>query len=879
MAPATSEHEKNSLHLSSLHEAGNAGRAMISEEKWVMAEGTPSLAWAVIGFCQGPDFPTPECFSLSQDFGSNDLALNPYFSKPLFQLFNLAPLPSHSSKVQLRIIMSGYEDNGSEARDGWDSLPLSLLTQIFEHLLRGSTPHPKYLPMKRAAWYDCSQVCKHWKYAMQESLVRLRGIEFHAPDKTQPSVYRLLSDPRLLQRSGGCVQSLVEAPYDGQWQPSDFPHCSQLVLRRALEHVSTSFDATCVAQLKVLSVLVLGGGFSTMSNAAALPISLNTLVINCPGNPKDSRLTFPDWPPGRFVEWLSLSSHALQISPLKIQGCFKQVSLHTALLLLDSPAMKEANKMPIQSREAIAEGELNLIADGIARDDVLMEFQLNCDSMLVGAQPEGGLNDIMLASETGEEVADNYITLRNDNVLRAFETAVHKVMDPDSEVQRAVGDSSAPGSTSTTFETAVHKVMDPDSELRPPIKSPTPTPTTVSTTVSQVLRAFETAVQKVMDPDSEVHVRLKQQWHKFMDPDFEVTPPISPPHPQTVSPSLRRLRQAVPKGMDPVQRFNVRLRQHAQVIWSLFRGSPPKATPTPPHTGLQVLRAFETAVHKVMDPDSEVQRAFETAVHKVMDPDSEVQRAFETAVHKVMDPDSEVQRAFETAVHKVQRAFETAVHKVMDPDSEVQRAFETAVHKVQRAFETAVHKVLRAFETAVHKVMDPDSEVQRAFETAVHKVMDPDSEVQRAFETAVHKVMDPDSEVALVAAYRNANKGATPHVPQLQLTVNHNGPEIELSLTRQREGDTGPVSLRLDGPGAGLGEALPQLLQQGAETLAKLQAAAAAKEAGGGNACSACLMPHSSSQQPLMMMMMGPSGMIAAPPFVYRAVSFRLWDP
>ena len=61
--------------------------------------------------------------------------------------------------------------------------------------------------------------------------MRLRGIEFHAPEITEPAVYQLLSHPGLLERSGPSIQSLVECPYDGRWRPEDFPNCSQVPMQ------------------------------------------------------------------------------------------------------------------------------------------------------------------------------------------------------------------------------------------------------------------------------------------------------------------------------------------------------------------------------------------------------------------------------------------------------------------------------------------------------------------------------------------------------------------------------------------------------------------------------------------------------------------------
>jgi hypothetical protein len=51
----------------------------------------------------------------------------------------------------------------------WADLPIAVLSQIFDDILRAPTPHPSYVPGKLATWCSLFRTCKHWRAAILET--------------------------------------------------------------------------------------------------------------------------------------------------------------------------------------------------------------------------------------------------------------------------------------------------------------------------------------------------------------------------------------------------------------------------------------------------------------------------------------------------------------------------------------------------------------------------------------------------------------------------------------------------------------------------------------------------------------------------------------
>jgi hypothetical protein len=153
-----------------------------------------------------------------------------------------------------------------------DSLPISILVIIFEKLLRAPTPHPSFLEFKvqasilkkhkphchhhnvlhtqSQAWSSIYRVCKLWRAAILETEVgvclpkeinlqvsnflrtaRIRGLELHDPDHCDvESLSKLLCDSKMIAASGNSLLTIVDAPFNGKWQPSAFKNLSQVRL-------------------------------------------------------------------------------------------------------------------------------------------------------------------------------------------------------------------------------------------------------------------------------------------------------------------------------------------------------------------------------------------------------------------------------------------------------------------------------------------------------------------------------------------------------------------------------------------------------------------------------------------------------------------------
>ena len=60
-------------------------------------------------------------------------------------------------------------DEAEDCVPPWDSLPIAVLTHIFDFLLRAPTPHPTYLPGKLASWSSLFRTCHHWRAAIMET--------------------------------------------------------------------------------------------------------------------------------------------------------------------------------------------------------------------------------------------------------------------------------------------------------------------------------------------------------------------------------------------------------------------------------------------------------------------------------------------------------------------------------------------------------------------------------------------------------------------------------------------------------------------------------------------------------------------------------------
>jgi hypothetical protein len=51
----------------------------------------------------------------------------------------------------------------------WADLPISVLTHIFDMILRAPTPHPDYLDGKLASWCSLFRTCRQWRLAVVET--------------------------------------------------------------------------------------------------------------------------------------------------------------------------------------------------------------------------------------------------------------------------------------------------------------------------------------------------------------------------------------------------------------------------------------------------------------------------------------------------------------------------------------------------------------------------------------------------------------------------------------------------------------------------------------------------------------------------------------
>jgi hypothetical protein len=220
---------------------------------------------------------------------------------------------------------------------------------------------------------------------------RIRGLELHDPDHTDQACYsKLLSDPQFLRSSGESMQSIVDVPYNGGWKPTDFKNLSQLIIRRAnAPNVPHEFDIGVTHGMAHLKVLVLSSGFNSIVNVELLPDSCCTLVVSCPGHPQESHLEMPAWPPGKSLEWLSLSAHTLQMDLELVRGHVRQLNIHTAFLFIECPAMRPHYRKRLDDRLAAAEHLLTGVVQELVEDTNLLELQLNCEVVSGGRKPMG----------------------------------------------------------------------------------------------------------------------------------------------------------------------------------------------------------------------------------------------------------------------------------------------------------------------------------------------------------------------------------------------------------------------------------------------------------------------------------------------------------
>ncbi|GAX77153.1 hypothetical protein CEUSTIGMA_g4598.t1 [Chlamydomonas eustigma] len=283
----------------------------------------------------------------------------------------------------------------SEEGPSWSDLPVTVLTQIFDCVLKATTPHPIHLAGKLSSWSSLFRTCKHWKAAIMETevgvclptqidgnletwlrLVRLRGLELHDPDHTPATLFsNLLNHPQLLSRSGASMQSLVDVPLTPLWRPSAFTNLTQLVLRRFIDHQNTAesheaatFDVSVLDGMKHLKVLVLSAGFNGLLHIEHLPSSCKTLVINSQGSSQSSYISITAWPPAKVLDSLYLSAYTLQIDFSCLKGCVRELIVHTAFLLMETAeaaSTGQVNRRISSRREQFAtavEDELNLTA-------------------------------------------------------------------------------------------------------------------------------------------------------------------------------------------------------------------------------------------------------------------------------------------------------------------------------------------------------------------------------------------------------------------------------------------------------------------------------------------------------------------------------------
>eukprot|EP00955_Chlamydomonas_euryale_P012675 136694-Chlamydomonas_euryale.AAC.1 len=175
---------------------------------------------------------------------------------------------------------------------------------------------------------------------------------------------------------------MVPCSHDCPPPPSGSSTPSSLSLSLSPASTPSPFIFLCL-QLAVRAapsqVLVLGAGFSGLSNLGMLPETVKTLVISCPGHPSESHLSLPTWPEGRQVEWLSLSAHTLQMDLAATSGCVRQLNIHTAFFFAESSAVGAARRLPRPQREAVADAALSAVLQGLVDDAELAELQLSVE--------------------------------------------------------------------------------------------------------------------------------------------------------------------------------------------------------------------------------------------------------------------------------------------------------------------------------------------------------------------------------------------------------------------------------------------------------------------------------------------------------------------
>ena len=85
-----------------------------------------------------------------------------------------------------------------ETAPSWDNLPESILTQIFDNLLRAPTPHPVYLPTKLQSWTSLFRVSHQWRAAIRET-----GVGVCLPTSVDTRMMQWLKQVWVEQMRGG----------------------------------------------------------------------------------------------------------------------------------------------------------------------------------------------------------------------------------------------------------------------------------------------------------------------------------------------------------------------------------------------------------------------------------------------------------------------------------------------------------------------------------------------------------------------------------------------------------------------------------------------------------------------------------------------------
>lgn len=120
-----------------------------------------------------------------------------------------------------------------------------------------------------------------------------------------------------------------------------------------------------------------------------------------------SHLSITEWPTSNFsLEWLSISTHTLQIDFEALKGSVKQLHVHAAFLFLESGKSQEAAKAKVRG-----------VAENLLYDSNLMEAQLTCEVVVVGSRPhDPSVNTMMLTGSPMVDISQYYSEVSNNEV-------------------------------------------------------------------------------------------------------------------------------------------------------------------------------------------------------------------------------------------------------------------------------------------------------------------------------------------------------------------------------------------------------------------------------------------------------------------------------